>query len=308
MKIERLSENQIRCTLYKADLADKELLLTELAYGTDKAKELFRELMQQASNELGFEVDNIPLMIEAIPVSPECLVLIITKVEDPDELDTRFSRFTRPLSRDDDDMMEIEDDDMYDIEDDMSEGPGGPMDGPMSEGPGGPMDGPMSEGPGGPMDGPMSEGPGGPKSNHGPMHPGAPDGLIEALGNLAQGLSALGNRAAMKKGPGASPKAEESREIFRIYAFKSLDQVILSAKLVTGIYKSENTLYKNPQDSSFYLYMTKDKNTEGEFVRTCNLISEYGSKVRTTYATPSHMEEHFKLIINGNALQTLSEL
>ena len=40
MKIERLSENQIRCTLYKADLADKELLLTELAYGTDKAKEL----------------------------------------------------------------------------------------------------------------------------------------------------------------------------------------------------------------------------------------------------------------------------
>ena len=63
MKIERLSENQIRCTLYKSDLADKELLLTELAYGTDKAKELFRELMQQASNELGFEVDNIPLMI-----------------------------------------------------------------------------------------------------------------------------------------------------------------------------------------------------------------------------------------------------
>ena len=111
MKIERLSENQIRCTLYKADLADKELLLTELAYGTDKAKELFRELMQQASNELGFEVDNIPLMIEAIPVSPDCLVLIITKVEDPDELDTRFSRFTRPLGRDDDedDMMAVDD-------------------------------------------------------------------------------------------------------------------------------------------------------------------------------------------------------
>ena len=54
MKLERLSENQIRCTLYKSDLADKELHLTELAYGTDKAKELFRELMQQASSELGF--------------------------------------------------------------------------------------------------------------------------------------------------------------------------------------------------------------------------------------------------------------
>lgn len=32
MKLERLSENQIRCTLYKSDLADKELHLTELAY------------------------------------------------------------------------------------------------------------------------------------------------------------------------------------------------------------------------------------------------------------------------------------
>jgi adapter protein MecA 1/2 len=33
-------------------------------------------------------------MIEAIPVSTECLILVITKVEDPDELDTRFSKFS----------------------------------------------------------------------------------------------------------------------------------------------------------------------------------------------------------------------
>ena len=44
MKLERLSENQIRCTLNKSDLADRDLLLNELAYGTDKAKELFREM------------------------------------------------------------------------------------------------------------------------------------------------------------------------------------------------------------------------------------------------------------------------
>ena len=69
LKIERLSENQIRCTLNKADLADKQLKISELAYGSPKAKELFREMMQQASNELGFEVDDIPLMIEAIPIS-----------------------------------------------------------------------------------------------------------------------------------------------------------------------------------------------------------------------------------------------
>ena len=94
MKIEKLNENQIRCTLTHADLAARHLKLSELAYGTEKAKSLFRDMMQQASFDFGFEADNIPLMIEAIPSSSDSIVLIITKVEDPEELDTRFSRFT----------------------------------------------------------------------------------------------------------------------------------------------------------------------------------------------------------------------
>lgn len=94
MKIEKLNDNQIRCTLTHADLADRQLKLSELAYGTEKAKSLFRDMMQQASFDFGFEADDIPLMIEAIPASSDSIVLIITKVEDPEELDTRFSKFT----------------------------------------------------------------------------------------------------------------------------------------------------------------------------------------------------------------------
>ena len=47
MKLERVNEHQIRCTLTKADLADRQLKLSELAYGTEKAKTLFRDMMQQ---------------------------------------------------------------------------------------------------------------------------------------------------------------------------------------------------------------------------------------------------------------------
>lgn len=94
MKIEKLNDNQIRCTLTHADLAARHLKLSELAYGTEKAKSLFRDMMQQASFDFGFEADDIPLMIEAIPSSAGSIVLIITKVEDPEELDTRFSKFT----------------------------------------------------------------------------------------------------------------------------------------------------------------------------------------------------------------------
>lgn len=73
-----------------------------------RQRSCFAEMMQQASNELGFEVDDIPLMIEAIPISSECLILIVTKVEDPEELDTRFSRFTKDTDADDTDYDDEE--------------------------------------------------------------------------------------------------------------------------------------------------------------------------------------------------------
>ena len=102
MKIEKINDNQIRCTLNKYDLASRQIKISELAYGSDKAKMLFRDMMQQASAEFGFEAEDIPLMIEAIPISADCIVLMITKVEDPEELDTRFSKFAP--SGDDDEL------------------------------------------------------------------------------------------------------------------------------------------------------------------------------------------------------------
>ena len=35
MKIERINENQIRCTLTGQDLAERQMKLSELAYGSD---------------------------------------------------------------------------------------------------------------------------------------------------------------------------------------------------------------------------------------------------------------------------------
>ncbi|MBD5095637.1 MAG: adaptor protein MecA [Lachnospiraceae bacterium] len=258
MKIERLSENQIRCTLNKADLAEKELLLSELAYGTDKAKELFRELMQQASSELGFEVDNIPLMIEAIPVSAECLILIITKVEDPDELDTRFSRFTKHLA-------DVEEDESSDSDDDE-----------------------------------VSE------ENSGNAALNAADGLLEALGSLAEGLSALGNARTPKKKEAAQPAI--TQELFRVYSFKNMENVINAASSVNGMYKGINTLYKNNKDGRYYLYLVKGKAVDSHFVKVCNMLSEYGDSMKATYATLEHFEEHYKVIIENNAVQTLNEI
>ena len=108
MKIEKVNENQIRCTLTKEDLISRELKISELAYGTEKAKSLFRDMMRQANFEFGFEAEDIPLMIEAIPLNAECIVLIITKVEDPEELDTRFSRFAPSVTEDEEYNEELD--------------------------------------------------------------------------------------------------------------------------------------------------------------------------------------------------------
>ncbi len=107
MKIEKVNENQIRCTLTREDLANRQIRLSELAYGTEKAKMLFRDMIQQANYEFGFEANDIPLMVEAIPVSADSIILLITKVEYPEELDTRFSKFSDP----DDELFDAEDPD-----------------------------------------------------------------------------------------------------------------------------------------------------------------------------------------------------
>ena len=49
MKIEKVNDNQIRCTLTRDDLASRELKISELAYGTEKAKNLFRDMMKPAN-------------------------------------------------------------------------------------------------------------------------------------------------------------------------------------------------------------------------------------------------------------------
>ncbi len=94
MKIERINENQIRCTLNQDDLSERQIDLNDLAYGSEKARRLFSELMQTAAAEVGFDSDGVPLMVEAIPLNADSIMLIVTRVEDPDELDTRFSRFS----------------------------------------------------------------------------------------------------------------------------------------------------------------------------------------------------------------------
>ena len=94
MRRERISKDKIKYILDQADLEERNIDVKELKHGAGKASALFDELMEMTRDVFELEDGPVPLMVEAIPTSKGGLVVYISKVENPDELDTRFSRFT----------------------------------------------------------------------------------------------------------------------------------------------------------------------------------------------------------------------
>ena len=263
MKIEKVNDHQIRCTLTREDLADRELKLSELAYGTEKAKDLFRDMMQQASFEFGFDAEDIPLMIEAIPLNSECIVLIITKVEDPDELDTRFSKFAPSVHEEDsslDDMLDTIGDGADDVLDLFKKIQNGRANASSS-----------------------SDIPEAPESNE-------TEGAKRSFKNTLQ-----------KKLSDTSVPME----LTKIYLFGSLREVTAVSHVLSGSYDGINSLFKQ-KDGSYILVISKSAHTPVEFNKICNIISEYGTSVRSVPASEAYLEEHYEPIIKNTALQSLS--
>ena len=283
MKIERLNENQIRCTLNKSDLASRQLKINELAYGSDKAKELFRDMMQQASYELGFEAEDTPLMIEAIPVSSECIVLIVTKVDNPEELDTRFSRFSPSDSDDDnfdfDDIETIEGNDYSDFSlptanEELDECAATDEEG-------------------------LPE-----------------DELMNIFNRVKEYFNKDSDNKASQpspsqpsgKGTTDRPEHRESANISRVFSFSSLDDITNAACIIDNFYKDTNSVYKNPSDRRYYLCISKTKCNSKDFNKVCNILSEYGQKESGFDNHIGFFTEHCECIIAEHALHILRRL
>ncbi|MBO7364833.1 MAG: adaptor protein MecA [Lachnospiraceae bacterium] len=76
------------------DLAARKIAFGELRYGNAKTSELFREILALAVNEYGFNEEELPLMIEAVPLGKDSLMLIFSAVEDAEELDPHYAKFS----------------------------------------------------------------------------------------------------------------------------------------------------------------------------------------------------------------------
>ncbi len=91
MKIERLSENQMRFTVWRQELEDNDIDISDIAGNkSGKADELLKMLMNRAKDEFGFETESAPLVVEAMQVDQECMVFLVTKLEEGAEIDPKY--------------------------------------------------------------------------------------------------------------------------------------------------------------------------------------------------------------------------
>jgi len=91
MRIEKISDIQVKFILTNSDLEERNIKVTELAYGSEKTHRLFQEMMRQAHLECNFESDNIPLMVEAMPVGKSHVVIVVTKIGDSKEAELNLT-------------------------------------------------------------------------------------------------------------------------------------------------------------------------------------------------------------------------
>lgn len=271
MKIERISENQIRCTLSKNDLMERHLKISELAYGSEKAKELFRDMMEQANIDLGFDADDIPLMIEAIPTSRDSIVLVITKVDNPEEFDEKFSRFGL-----NEDSFEDEED-YYDSDEENAPDENAVMDSPeivncfeqLHE--------------------LIEEAESGDNSDRSQFIP-----LSDALQN--------GKKKKLKK-----KKPVNLADKVKVFSFLSMNPVIEAAHFITESYNGKNSLWKDEAKNRYYLVLNRGTK-KSAFLSACAVMSEYGREENITYATQDYFNEHYQIIIKDKALSQLALL
>ena len=74
------------------------------------------------------------------------------------------------------------------------------------------------------------------------------------------------------------------------------------------VFMRANDLYKSQTANRYYLLVSKSDQSPETFNKVCNILSEYAAQQPYTPAIGAFFREHYHMILQGNALQTLAEL
>ena len=108
MRMERINEHQVRCVITTKDLEEHKLTSGDLKYGTKEIRALFNEVIGQAIETCRFNEDRLPVMVEAIPMQGGELLIILSAVDNIEELDPHFAHFQDDIDEDEAGTAEAE--------------------------------------------------------------------------------------------------------------------------------------------------------------------------------------------------------
>ncbi|MDM5187779.1 genetic competence negative regulator [Bacillus sp. DX4.1] len=89
MRLERLNYNKIKIFLTFDDLSERGLTKEDLWKNAPKVQQLFRDMMQEANKELGFEADG-PIAVEVFSLQAQGMVVIVTKEKSEADVEDDF--------------------------------------------------------------------------------------------------------------------------------------------------------------------------------------------------------------------------
>ncbi|MCG8397657.1 genetic competence negative regulator [Bacillus atrophaeus] len=89
MRLERLNYNKIKIFLTLDDLTDRGLTKEDLWKDSFKVHQLFKDMMNEANTELGFEA-NGPIAVEVYSLQAQGMVVIVTKNQEADSEDEEY--------------------------------------------------------------------------------------------------------------------------------------------------------------------------------------------------------------------------
>ena len=91
MKIEKINDNQFRCTMSMGELLQRHLTIRKLSQSPPDATRLVREMIDRSVDELGFVPNEYPVMVEAVKNQDGDMVFTVTKINSPEELPPGFT-------------------------------------------------------------------------------------------------------------------------------------------------------------------------------------------------------------------------
>lgn len=102
----------------------------------------------------------------------------------------------------------------------------------------------------------------------------------------------------------ASPKAPP----YMIYSFDSMEDLISLAKLLSSELPLPSSVYRTGQGNTIHLLVSPGESNAEKFKSICEVISEYSSKDRRLKGSDLLLKEHYKPVIQNDALEVLSKL